>query len=218
MPGSCDERTPKGSSSERRRSEIAGQAELDALIVQARGGSVAALDELIERLSEHLWAELRGRRGKRNTGASHGSSDLVQDTLVRVREQFDKFERDTFADFKRWARAVLYRRRQEWSRNYHARNDERHKRMIWNELHSRSAAEQGGSQGVSPAEQREELERAFSLFQALKPNEQFIIDLRLLNGLSYKEISAMTGSTEDATRKAYDRAMTRLKASYYDNG
>jgi len=52
---------------------------LDRLIADARAGSAAALDALIEQLSEHLWAEVGLRRKPR------GLSDLVQDTLVRVR-------------------------------------------------------------------------------------------------------------------------------------
>lgn len=216
MPSGNSKQSPSGSSSARRPSEPAEK--LDALIAQARGGSVVALDELIKQLSAHLWAELGGRRGRQNAGASHGSSDLVQDTLVRVREQFHKFDRDTFADFKRWARAVLYRRRQEWTRNHRSRNAERHKRMIWNEIQSRSESGPCGSTSGAKAEEREEMQRAFAAFRSLRPNEQFIIELRLLNGLSYKEIAAMSDSTEDAVRRAYSRAIARLRACYDDGG
>jgi RNA polymerase sigma factor (sigma-70 family) len=190
-------------------------AALDRLIAQARGGDAQALDQLIEGLSSHLWAELASRRRTNRTGPSHGSSDLVQDTLVRVREQFQKFERDTFADFKQWARTVLYRRRQEWARNHQARNAERHKRMIWNELRARMDGD--AIAGDSPSEQHEESDRAYRLFQALKPHEQFAIDLRLFQGLSYKQIAELTGTTDEAARKAFDRAMSRLRASYQNH-
>lgn len=190
----------------------AEQGALDALIAQARSGDQVALDRLIEKLSEQLWAELEARRRSNRTGPAHGSSDLVQDTLIRVREQFDKFERHTFADLKQWARTMLFRRRQEWMRNHLSRNAERHKRMIWEALRARPECPVGSGEGATVAEDREEFERAYQCFQKLKTHEQFVIDLRLFQELPYKQIAAMTQSTEDACRQAYNRALSRLKA------
>jgi len=204
----------ENSSNVHHRSPLADQTALDALVAEARSGSAQAMGQLLEQLSEHLWAELGSRRRYRKTSPSHGSSDLVQDTLIRVREHFSRFDSESFADFKRWARTLLYRRRQEWTRNHQARNTERHKRMIWNELRTRSE-KNGSGENILPVEEREEHEKAYFLFQALKPHEQFVINLRLLNSLSYKEISAMTGSTEDAARMAYDRAVARLRTNYH---
>ena len=65
---------------------------------------------------------------------------------------------------------------------------------------------------------REEARHTYAAFQQLKPNEQFIIKLRLLEGLRYKQIAQMTGWSEDAARKAYDRAIARLKTLYQSNG
>ncbi len=189
------------------------QATPDPLIAAARQGSVEALDKLIERLSEHLWEELSGRRRRRSPGLSHGSSDLIQDTLLRVRQQFDKFERDTFTDFKQWARSVLYHRRLEWTRNHQARHAEHHKRMIWELFHARAAEDNSGEAAHEICiAQRQEAERAYALFQSLKPHEQFVIELRLLNGQSYKQIAELTGSKEDAARMAYERALAKLRS------
>ena len=200
----------KGTSNARRAAE---ERALDHLIARARAGDEAALEQLIERLSEQLWAELNSRRRSNRTGPTHGSSDLIQDTLVRVKEMFDKFERDTFADFKQWARTVLYRRRLEWARNHHARNGEKHKRMIWNALRDR--AETGGPDeyGQFSVEENEELERAYLAYKGLKSNEQLIIKLRLFQKLSYKQIAELAETTEEAARKLYDRAIARLRTS-----
>lgn len=187
---------------------------LNRLIADARAGSTEALDALIEQLSQHLWAELGGGRKPRGLGPSHGLSDLIQDTLVRVREKFGKFERHTFTEFKQWARAVLHRRRQEWIRNYRARNADSQKQKIWLAIRTRVASESSGRRAGDPAQRREECERAFAAFGRLKPNERFIINLRLLEGLRYKVIGAMTGWSEEAARKAYDRAIERLKKLY----
>ena len=112
-------------------------ARLDRLIAEARSGSDAALDALIEQISEQLWAELGGRRQPRGLGPSRGLSDLIQDTLLRVRQKFDHFESHTFAEFKQWARAVLHRRQQEWIRNHRARNTTEKKEKIWLAIRTR---------------------------------------------------------------------------------
>lgn len=198
------------------RSSKAEAAKLDPLIAEARAGSVAALDELIERLAEHLWAELGGRSKPRGLGPSQGISDLIQDTLVRVREKFAKFERHSFAEFRQWARAVLHRRRQEWIRNYQARNSKEKRERIW--LAIKSRADVNGRSPGDPAQHREEAKRAEAVFGGLKPNERFIISLRLLEGLRYKQIAEMTGWSVEACRKAYDRAIARLKRLFETDG
>jgi RNA polymerase sigma factor (sigma-70 family) len=208
--------TPTTSSiegSSRVRRDVAFQTTLDELIVRARSGDGIALDQLIEKLSEQLWVELEARRRSNRTGPAQGSSDLVQDTLMRVRQQFHRFERNTFADFKQWARTILYRRRQEWIRNHLSRNSDRHKRIIWDAIRARPNHGGTSSDGALSVEDREEAERAYQRFQALKPHEQFVIDLRLFQDLTYKQIAAMTQSTEDACRQAYNRALARLKSA-----
>ncbi len=137
---------------------------------------------------------------------------------MRVRQKFSKFERDTFVEFKQWARAVLHRRRQEWIRNFRARNSTEKKEKIWLAIKSRAASDGRGRQGEDAAQHREETMRADAAFECLKSNERFIINLRLLEGLRYKQIADMTGWSEDAARKAYDRAIARLKTLFETNG
>ena len=79
-------------------------ADIDRLIIDARSGSAAALNELLEMLSTQLWAEHSRRSKPQDLGPSRGLSDLIQETLVQARANFDRFERDSFADFKQWAR------------------------------------------------------------------------------------------------------------------
>jgi len=216
MPGDRSGSTAESSSGSRR--QALQERALDDLIARARAGDIKALDRLVEALSDQLWAELSSRRRSNRTGPAHGSSDLVQDTIVRMREQFHKFERETFADLKQWARTVLYRRRQEWARNHHARNAERHKLAIWNELRARINTDRNGSERDDPAEHQEEMTRAFALYEALKEHERFVIELRLFQGLNYREIASLTGTKEDAPRQAFNRAMAKLKTEYQRDG
>ena len=188
--------------------------DLDGSIAAARDGCPAALDKLLEALSAHLWDELGRSRKPGGLGPSHGLSDLVQDTLVRVREKFSTFERDTFGDFKQWSRTILYRRRQEWARNFRFRNEDARKEQIGLALYARIEPQGGGSLQERAAETREEATRAYAAFQQLKPHEQFVINLRAVEGLSYPEIERMTGWTKEAGRQAYRRAIEQLKALF----
>ncbi len=188
----------------------------DRLIAEARGGSTAALDRLIELLSEHLWAELGQKRQRRGLGPSRGLSDLIQDTVLRARMNFDRFERSTFGDFKQWARTILYRRWQEWARNHQQRNDEWRKEAILLAILARAESQSPGADEA--LQTRQEAERAYGLFKSrLRPNEQFIIDFRLFKGMRFKEIAKLGHMSEDAAGKAYARAMTRLRQLFYCN-
>lgn len=205
MPAVTTGSTASGSSN---RGPSLSQPELDVMIAAARGGSTQALDQLIEVLAIQLWNDLHARP-RRSAGPSHGSSDLVQDTLIRVREQFAKFERDTFADFKQWARAILYRRHLEWTRNHQSRSAERHQRRLWTLISMRSELSRL-SQQEQAVELRESLQIVDRAYQTLKATDQFIIDMRL-DGLSFREIADLTESKVDAVTKAYHRAIARLR-------
>jgi RNA polymerase sigma factor (sigma-70 family) len=192
--------------------------DVDRLIADARAGCQVSLDKLMEMLSKHLWTELGGGRKPHGLGPSHGLSDLIQDTLVRVREKFAKFERGSFADFKQWARTILYRRRQEWARNYRFRNDAVRKEQIGLILFSRMAPQGVAAAHEDAAQLKEEAARAGAAFERLKPHEQFIINLRAIEGLRYPDIEALTGWTKEAARLAYRRAIEQLRVQLQSDG
>ena len=85
-------------------------------------------------------------------------------------------------------------------------------------IRARVDADHDNGREETPAEAREEAKRAYGAFERLKPNERFIINLRLIEALRYKQIAAMTGFSEEAARKAYDRAICHLQKLYQANG
>lgn len=187
---------------------------LDQLLANARLGDVAALDLLVARLSEHLWAEYGGRARPRGLGPSRGMSDLIQEALLGVQGEFTSFQGQSFAEFRQWARTFLYHRRLHWSRNYRLRNEEQRKRKIWLVTCDRL---ESGPLGAAPHELavlHEQCERAFAAFGRLRPNDQFVIRMRLFEGLRPKEIAHVTRSNVEAVRRAYQRAIERLKEAF----
>ena len=112
----------------------------------------------------------------------------------------------------------MHRRQQEWIRNYRAANSAEKKEKILLAIRGRLDTGLQNGCAVDPLEWREDTSRASHAFERLKPNERFIVNLRLLEALRYKDISSMTGWSEDAARKAYDRAIGQLCKLYESNG
>lgn len=190
-----------------------GAIDPESLIADARTGAEGALDLLIELLGEQLWAEL-GHRKLRYLSPSSTVSDLIQETVIRARERFSKFDKDTFGEFKRWARGILFTRRRYMMRRHRTRTSERVKRRIWLAAALRKnlpGDADSGSVVEDRLERREEAALAFAKFQRLKPHEQFILNLRVVEGLPFKSIASLVNSTESAVTQACRRALERLR-------
>jgi len=188
----------------------------DRLILAAKSGAEEALDRLIELLAGQLWDEL-GQRRLRGMSPSRSMSDLIQETLIRAREQFGRFDRETFAEFKYWARGILYLRHKHLMRQHRSRVDERTKRKIWLAAALRKnlpSAERPQLSNEDQLERQEEATRAFAAFQRLKPHEQFVINLRVVEGLPFGQIALLVNSTEGAVTKACSRSLKRLRGLF----
>ena len=89
----------------------------------------------------------------------------------------------------------------------------RYKEQIGLFLFARIAS-QGASLPQEYAAQLEEEARAYAAFEQLKPHEQFIINLRAIEGVRYPDIEALTGWGKEAARQSYRRAIEQLRAIF----
>jgi len=178
----------------------------------AKEGDLAALDSWACKLSEELMSEIESRRQRRKVKGTHGSSELVQDTVTRIRNGSIIFPGSTYKDFKRWAKVVIFRRRLEWARNATAHRDERHLREIVRQLSARE-------EGVESREATtEELDRIQKTMVQLKAHEQQVIRFRIFEELTFGQIGELHHQSEDGARKAYDRAIAKLRRMLSGNG
>ncbi len=186
----------------------------DSLVAQARAGSFEALDTLIDLLVNQYFAELGGRTMP-GMSPANTISDLIQETVLRARERFDVFDKTTFAEFKRWADGILRNKYRHWMRNHRDRTRETVQMTIWRAIQMRrNLPDPNQSQRAEDDAivLREAAARAYDVFeQQLKPSDQYVIKLRLLEELRFKQIALLVNSSEDAVRKAYNRALSRLK-------
>jgi RNA polymerase sigma-70 factor (ECF subfamily) len=126
--------------------------------------------------------------------------EVVQDTFVRAFNAIDSFRGDS--SFRTWlftiARRLLLDRRRSEQRN----------RTV-SDVEERDAVTRFDALDTMVAD--ESLERVRSAVDSLSPKQREVFTLRVEQGLSYKEIAELTGSTEGATRVHYHNAMRVVK-------
>ena len=164
------------------------------LIRQWRGGDGTAATKLVERHAPALARFVAGE------GEHDGVDEVVQDTFVRAFGAIDTFRGDSA--FRTWLftiarRLVLDRRRSE-----------RRSRVV-------ASVEEGDAvttfDALDTMVADESMVRVRQAVAALSQKQREVFTLRLEQGLSYREIAELVGSTEGAARVHYHNAMRAVK-------
>ena len=173
---------------------LADVAEDLEFIERWRSGDELAARALVERHSEAL------ARFAVSQGVREEVDELVQDTFVRAFGAIDSFRADS--SFRTWLftierRLILDRRRAVRRRKDDTEIDERDAATGYDALDSMVADETG--------------RRIREAIAALSPMQRDVFTLRVTEGLSYKEIADVLGSTEGAARVHYHNAVTVVR-------
>lgn len=164
------------------------------LIRRWRSGDGLAATRLVERHAPAV-ARFVATSGERDS-----VDEVVQDTFVRAFAAIDSFRGDSA--FRTWLftiarRLVLDRRRSE-----------RRSRTV-------ASVEEGDAvtqfDALDSMVADESLARVRLALEQLSPRQHEVFSLRVEQGLSYKEIADVTGSTEGAARVHYHNAMRAVK-------
>jgi RNA polymerase sigma-70 factor, ECF subfamily len=166
------------------------------LIAQWKSGDQRAAAQLVARHADAL------ARFAVSTGERNDVEELVQDTFVRAFSSLDGFRGDS--SFRTWLftierRLLLDRRRAQRRRRDVVEIQEGDVATAFDALDSVVATE---------AQQR--LKQAMT---RLSPTQREVFTLRVSEGLSYKEIAELVGTTEGAARVHYHNAMRTMKES-----
>ncbi|HTE47420.1 MAG TPA: RNA polymerase sigma factor [Gemmatimonadaceae bacterium] len=164
------------------------------LIERWKSGDERAATELVERHAAAL-ARFAVSSGERNE-----VDELVQDTFVRAFNSIDGFRGDS--SFRTWLftierRLLLDRRRAEKRRRDRTEIQE-----------GDAVTEYDALDSVVADETQKRLHDAIS---RLSPTQKEVFTLRVAEGLSYKEIADVAGTTEGAARVHYHNAMRAVK-------
>ena len=166
------------------------------LIAAWKAGDQRAATELVERHASAL-ARFAASRGG---GAPGEIDEIVQDTFVRAFGSLDGFRGDS--SFRTWLfsierRLMLDRRRAERRRPAGVEIAEEHAATEFDALD-----ELVGDEAQA---------RVRNAIRRLTATQREVFVLRVMEGLSYKEIASAVGTTEGAARVHYHNAMRSVK-------
>jgi len=175
--------------------ETAGDDATDqALIARWQGGDERAATALVARHAESL------ARFVASLGEREDVDGLVQDTFVRAFGSFDSFRGES--SLRTWlftiARRLLLDRRRAARR-----------RPELTDVQDADAAT--GFNALDGMVADETADRVRAAVERLTPTQREVFSLRVVEGLSYKEVAEVVGTTEGAARVHYHNAMRAVK-------
>lgn len=192
-------------------------AEFEELLDRARDGCQECLGELLERCRTYLLFESRRRAG-RHFRPKTAPSDLVQDTFLEAVRDFAQFRGKSRQEFLGWIFQVLTHNVRNLQRAYGAgtkrevsgevRLDERHTQWrLRQELlaHVRTPS--------SEFIHNEEETQAQRVLAEMPESYRTILHLRMVQRLPFKAIAAQLGSTPEALRQTWRRAVRELASA-----
>jgi RNA polymerase sigma-70 factor (ECF subfamily) len=177
------------------------------LIVAARAGSPAALNELLTNYRLYL-LRIASQEFPSDLQGKVGASDLVQETMLHAAGNFGEFVGESETELLGWMRRILLNQMLNTIRHYRTE-----KRNAGREapLDGRMLAGHGDSTPSSEfIAQEERLLVQLALLQLPEIYRQAIV-LRHEQDLSFVEIGARLGCSEDAARKLWGRAVLALQ-------
>lgn len=181
------------------REETGANQPTDAeLIARWQRGDERAATILVERHSGAV-ARYVGSLGVREAG-----SEVVQDTFVRAFSSLDSFRGES--SLRTWLFTIARRLVAD------LRRSERRKREVLAVDESDAATEYDALDGLIADESRQRMQEAI---ERLSPTQREVFVLRVSEGLSYKEIAEIAGTTEGAARVHYHNALRQVKESLY---
>ncbi len=181
--------------------------ESTALLRRAREGQTEALEALYERVAGRLLAFIRLRLG-RTLRAQLESRDILQATLLKSFEHLSQFEQGDGASLMAWLAKIAENEIRDRA-DYHnrQRRDARRETPLETAHAGVAATMRSALTQLILDERGERLEHAL---EALESHHREVIILRSFEELSFREIGARLGKTEDACRMLFARAMAAL--------
>ena len=184
------------------------KVDVEAMVRDARAGDSSALGQLYDTYRDRVARFATGRLGD-----AEKAEDVTSETFEAVCRNLGSYRAGT--DFEAWLFTIAHRRVAD-----HFRRRSRRREVELDEVVHQ--AYQGGrhalpgplpavdspEEAVLAAEQRAEVAGAF---RRLRADEQEVLALRVLGGLSAAQVGEVLGKSEGAVRVAQHRALRSLR-------
>jgi len=164
----------------------------------AQAGEEWALTVLYRSLQPGLLAYLRSQR-------RNDAEDLASETWIAAARGLRRFRGDE-SDLRRWIFTIARRRLLD------LRRDEGRRPRTISEPVESAAVVREAPDAATEAMESLETRRALEHVASLGPDEAEVIVLRVIAGLSAKDVASITGRSAGAVRVLQHRALTRLSS------
>lgn len=169
------------------------------LIARWRAGDERAATLLVDRHAPSV------ARYVASLGSREGADELVQDTFVRAFGSLDAFRGES--SLRTWLFTIARRLVLDQRRASRRRRDAE-------ELQDDDAVTEYDALDGLMAEEAHARMRA--AIERLTPTQREVFRLRVNDGMSYKEIADVVGTTEGAARVHYHNALRQVKETLHD--
>ncbi len=181
----------------------------------AREGQQEALNGLLETHRNYLRVLAASCLHRKMRGKAD-PSDIVQETLVKVHENFRQFRGTTELEWMAWLRRILVNHLADVQKGF-----QRQRRTVAREQSLESLVDRSSAilrnmipaPGPSPSQEAQRREAAALVADALaelEPEDSEVVILRSLHELDWNVIGERTGRSPDAARMLWARAMQRV--------
>lgn len=194
-------------------------ADMEKCIAAARGGDREALGRLLEMCRKYLLL-IANTELDSDIQAKVSPSDIVQDTFVEAGRGFLDFRGKTEGELLGWLRQILRNNVANVRRHFETEKREVEREVPLEELQPDTLLREAVKQIESPSkealahEQDEQLEQALC---KLPVHYRQVLLLHTWDRLTFAQIAAKLGSTEDAVRKLWGRAVEELTKVVEEN-
>jgi RNA polymerase sigma-70 factor, ECF subfamily len=187
--------------------ELTG-VDVEAMVRDARAGDADALGRLYDTYRDRVVRFATGRLGD-----AEKAEDVTSETFEAVCRNLGAYRPGT--DFEAWLFTIAHRRVADHFRRRSRRREIALDEAVLTHRGGRAAlpgplppAVGGPEEAVLAAERRAEVTRAF---RRLRADQQEILALRVLAGLSALQVGEVLGKSEGAVRVAQHRALRSLR-------
>jgi RNA polymerase sigma-70 factor (ECF subfamily) len=192
-------------------------ANILTLLGRARSGDEAATGALLESYEKYLKLLARVQIGRQLQGKVD-ASDIVQEAFLEAHRQIKIFRGNSEAELLGWLRAILAGQMAQMLRRY-LKTKGRDVNMERELIHQFEESSQAmrvdfAASGSTPSQTASKREQAVLLAEALSQlsdDHRETIILRHLEHLSFKEVAARMGRSEDSVQKLWVRALGNLR-------